>query len=150
VASVQPIHCPDDIPMVEKSVGPRGRFVYPFRDMLNAGATLALGSDCPVASPNPIFGIHAAVTRQQRDGEPQGGWYPEQRLTVAEAVWGYTLGAAIVAGREAELGSITPGKLADLVVLDRDIFALEETAPMEIAQAQVVMTIFDGRVAYEQ
>jgi predicted amidohydrolase YtcJ len=147
VASVQPIHCPDDIPMVEKSVGPRGRFAYSFRDMLEAGVTLALGSDCPVANPNPMFGIHAAVTRQQRDGEPQGGWYPRQRLAVAEAVWGFTMGSALVAGREAELGSITPGKLADLIVLDRDIFAIE---PIEIAQAQVVMTIFDGRVVYEQ
>ncbi len=145
VASVQPIHCPDDIPMIEKSVGPRGRLAYPFRDMLDAGVTLALGSDCPVASPNPMFGIHAAVTRQQRDGEPQGGWYPDQRLTVAEAVWGYTMGAALVAGREAELGSITPGKLADLVVLDRDIFAIELT---EIAQAQAVMTVFDGKVVH--
>jgi predicted amidohydrolase YtcJ len=145
VASVQPIHCPDDIPMIEESVGPRGRLAYPFRDMLDAGVTLALGSDCPVASPNPMFGIHAAVTRQQRDGEPQGGWYPQQRLTVAEAVWSYTMGAALVAGREAELGSITPGKLADLVVLDRDIFAIE---PMEIAEAQVVMTVFDGQIVY--
>ncbi len=145
VASVQPIHAPDDIPMIEKSVGPRGRFAYPFRDMLEAGITLAFGSDCPVANPNPMFGIHAAVTRQQRDGKPQGGWYPRQRLTVAEAVWGYTMGPALVAGREAELGSITPGKLADLIVLDRDIFAVE---PMEIAQAQVVMTVFDGQVVH--
>ncbi len=145
VASVQPIHCPDDIPMVEKSVGPRGRLAYPFRDMLDAGVTLAFGSDCPVASPNPMFGIHAAATRQQRDGEPQGGWYPDQRLTVAEAVWGYTMGAALVAGREAELGSITPGKLADLVVLDRDIFAIE---PIEIAETQVLMTVFDGQIVY--
>ena len=145
VASVQPIHAPDDMPMIEKSVGPRGRFAYPFRDMLEAGVTLAFGSDCPVANPNPMFGIHAAVTRQQRDDEPQGGWYPRQRLTVAEAVWGYTMGTALVAGREAELGSITPGKLADLIVLDRDIFAVE---PMDIAQAQVVMTIFDGQVVH--
>jgi len=64
VVSVQPIHVPDDIPMIEKSVGPRGRFAYPFRDMLEAGVTLAFGSDCPVADPNPMFGIHAAVTRQ--------------------------------------------------------------------------------------
>jgi predicted amidohydrolase YtcJ len=150
VASVQPIHAPDDIPMVETSVGPRGRFAYPFRDMLDAGVTMAFGSDCPVASPNPLWGIHAAVTRQQRDGEPQGGWYPRQRLTVAEAVWGYTMGTALVSGRETSLGSITPGKLADLVVLDRDIFALEKTTPMEIAQTQVVMTVFDGQVVYEQ
>jgi predicted amidohydrolase YtcJ len=146
VASVQPIHAPDDIPMIEKSVGPRGRFAYSFRDMLDAGVPLALGSDCPVASPNPMFGIHAAVTRQQRDGEPPGGWYPRQRLTAAEAVWGYTMGTALVAGREAELGSITPGKLADLVVLDRDIFTIE---PMEIAQTQVVMTILGGKVVYD-
>ncbi|HEC33837.1 MAG TPA: amidohydrolase [Chloroflexi bacterium] len=147
VASVQPIHTTDDIPMVENSVGARGRFAYPFRDMLDAGVTLAFGSDAPVADPNPLFGIHAAVTRQRRDGTPSGGWYPQQRLTVAEAVWGYTMGAALASGREAELGSITPGKLADLIVLDRDIFAVE---PMEIAGAQVVMTIFDGRVVYEQ
>jgi predicted amidohydrolase YtcJ len=150
VASVQPIHCPDDIPMVETSVGPRGRFAYPFRDMQEAGVKMAFGSDCPVASPNPMFGIHAAVTRQTRDGTPEGGWYPEQRLTVAEAVWGFTMGTAVVSGREAILGSITPGKLADLVVLDKDILALGETAPMEIAQAQVAMTVFDGRIVYEQ
>jgi predicted amidohydrolase YtcJ len=150
VASVQPIHCPDDIPMVETSVGPRGRFAYPFRDMQEAGVRMAFGSDCPVASPNPMFGIHAAVTRQTRNGTPAGGWYPEQRLTVAEAVWGFTMGTAVVSGQEAVLGSITPGKLADLVILDRDILALGETAPMEIAQAQVAMTIFDGRIVYEQ
>jgi len=149
VASVQPIHCPDDIPMIEKSVGSRGRFAYPFRDMQEAGVSVALGSDCPVASPNPLFGIHAAVTRQTRDSEPPGGWYPEQRLTVAEAIWGFTMGTAMVSGREAQLGSITPGKLADLIVLDRDILALGETAPQEIAQTQVLMTIFDGRIVYE-
>lgn len=81
-----------------------------------------------------------------RDGTPSGGWYPGQRLSVAEAVWGFTMGAALVSGREAEMGSITPGKLADLVVLDRDIFEIEL---MEIAQTQVVMTIFDGQVVYE-
>ena len=147
VASVQPIHVTDDIPMIEQSVGQRGCFAYPFRDMLDAGVTLALGSDCPVADPNPLWGIHAAVTRQRRDGTPPGGWYPAQRLTVAEAVWGFTMGPALASGREAELGSITPGKLADLIVLDRDIFAIE---PMEIAQTQVVMTVFDGRVVYQQ
>ena len=147
VASVQPIHATDDIPMIEESVGSRGRFAYPFRDMLDAGIVLALGTDCPVADPNPLWNIHAAATRQTRDGMPPGGWYPRQRMTVAEAVWGYTMGTALVSGRETMLGSITPGKLADLIVLDRDIFAIE---PMEIAQAQVVMTVFDGRVVYER
>jgi len=143
VASVQPLHVIDDLPMTDISVGERARFSYPFRDLWDAGVTLALGSDCPVSAPNPLWGIHAAVTRQQRDGTPAGGWYPKQRLTVAEAVWGFTMGTAVVSGREASLGSITPGKLADLAVLDRDIFAID---PTEIHQAQVVMTIFDGRV----
>ncbi len=147
VASVQPIHATDDIPMIEQSVGPRGCFAYPFRDMLDAGVPLAFGSDAPVADPNPLWGIHAAVTRQRRDGSPPGGWYPAQRLTVAEAVWGFTMGPAQASGREAELGSITPGKLADLVVLDRDIFTVE---PMEIAQTQVAMTVLSGRVVYQQ
>jgi len=83
VASVQPMHVTDDMPMTEKSVGERARFSYPFRDLWDAGVTLAFGSDCPVADPNPMWGIHAAVTRQQRDGTPAGGWYPKQRLTVA-------------------------------------------------------------------
>jgi predicted amidohydrolase YtcJ len=146
VASVQPIHVPDDFPMLEKSVGTRGRWAYPFRDLLAAGVPLAFGSDCPVADPNPLWGIHAAVTRQMRDGSPTGGWYPGQRLSVAEAVWGFTMGAALVSDREAELGSLTPGKLADLVVLDRDIFNIK---PMEIALTQAVMTIFDGQIVFE-
>ena len=146
VASVQPIHVTDDIAVIEASVGERSRFAYPFRDMVDAGVPLALGSDAPVADPNPLWGIHAAVTRQGRDGLPAKGWYPAQRLTVAEAVWGYTLGAALVSGRQSELGSIAPGKLADLVVLDRDILAVDAT---EIAQARVVMTVFDGRIVYE-
>jgi hypothetical protein len=100
-----------------------------------------------VADPNPLWGIHAAVTRQQRDGSPAGGWYPEQRLSVAEAVWGFTMGPAAVTGQQEALGSITPGKLADLVVLDRDIFAID---PMDIHRTQVVLTVFDGEVVHEQ
>lgn len=145
IASVQPPHVPDDFPMIERSVGLRGRWAYPFRDLLRAGVVLSLGSDCPVADPNPLWGIHAAVTRQRRDGTPNGGWYPEQRLTVAEAVWGFTMGPALSSGQSARLGSISPGKLADLVVLDRDIFTID---PTEIAQTQIVMTIFDGQVVF--
>ncbi|MEA3376640.1 MAG: amidohydrolase [Chloroflexota bacterium] len=145
-ASVQPIHITDDISLSEASIGERSRFAYPFRDMLAAGVTLAFGSDAPGAAANPLWGIHAAVTRQRRDGSPPGGWYPEQRLSVAEAVWGFTMGPAIVSGQEADLGAIAPGKLADVVVLDRDIFTIE---PMDIHRAQVVMTVFDGEVVYE-
>lgn len=147
VASVQPIHCTDDLPMMERSVGQRGRFAYPFRDMLDAGVTLALGSDCPVASPNPLLGIHAAVTRQQRDATPEGGWYPSQRVSVSEAVWGYTMGSALAIGQQKDLGSLTPGKLADLVVLDRDIFNI---LPTQIPDTQVHMTVFDGSIVYHR
>lgn len=146
VASVQPIHVTDDIAMVEESVGKRGRWAYPFRDMLSAGVTLTFGSDCPVADPNPLWGIHAAVTRQRRDGTPAAGWYPDQRLTVAEALWGFTMAPALASGQANHLGSLTPGKLADLVVIERDIFSVD---PMDIAQTRVVMTIFDGQIIYE-
>lgn len=145
VASVQPIHLVDDMVMVEQTVGERGRYTYAFRDLLDAGVPLALGSDCPVADPNPMLGVHAAVTRQRRDGTPEGGWYPGQRLTVKEAVWGFTMGPALVTGRQDRFGSITPGKLADLIVLDRDLFAV---APPEIADVQVAMTVLNGRVVY--
>ncbi len=144
-ASVQPLHVTDDYLMVERSVGPRARFSYPFRDLLKAGVTLSFGSDCPVSDPNPLWGIHAAVTRQRRDRTPDGGWYPGQRLTVAEAIWGYTMGPALASGQSAELGSIRPGKFADLVVLDRDILLIE---PMEIADTQVFLTIYDGEIVF--
>jgi predicted amidohydrolase YtcJ len=145
VASVQPLHITDDMVMVDQACGDRARWAYAFRDLLDAGTVLALGSDCPVASPNPFWGIHAAVTRQRRDSTPDGGWHPEHRLTVAEAVWGYSMGAAYASGLVAHQGSITPGKLADLVVLDRDIFAIP---PAEIADTEVSLTMFDGRVVY--
>jgi predicted amidohydrolase YtcJ len=146
VASVQPLHITDDMLMVEKACGPRASWAYAYRDLLNAGTVLALGSDCPVASPNPFWGIHAAVTRQRRDGTPAGGWYPSQRLSVAEAVWGYTMGPALASGLEDVSGSITPGKLADLVVLDRDIFKIN---PSEIADTRVIMTVVDGQIVYQ-
>jgi len=147
VASVQPLHLTDDIAMIDNACGTRARWAYAFRDLLNAGTVLALGSDCPVASPNPFWGIHAAVTRQKRNGGPEGGWYPSQKLSVAEAVWGYTMGAAIATGQEAVQGSLTPGKLADLIVIDKDIF---EIHPEQIYATKVVMTVFDGRIVYQQ
>jgi predicted amidohydrolase YtcJ len=145
VASVQPLHLTDDIDMIDKACGSRARWAYAFRDLLDAGTVLALGSDCPVASPNPFWGIHAAVTRQRRDGTPDDGWYPEQKLSLAEAIWGYTMGAAIASGQENDQGSLTPGKLADLIVLDQDIF---DVPPEQIHETKVVMTVFDGRIVY--
>ena len=145
VASVQPLHLTEDMDMVDTALGERARYTYAFRDLLNAGTVLALGSDCPVVSPNPFLGIQAAVTRQKNDGTPAEGWYPEQRLTVAESVYGYTMGAAIAAGTENAQGSLTPGKVADLVVLEDDIF---EIPPLEIGKTRVKMTIFDGEVVF--
>jgi predicted amidohydrolase YtcJ len=145
VASVQPLHATDDMTMVEKACGERARWAYAFRDLLDAGTVLALGSDCPVASPDPFWGIHAAVTRQRRDGTPTAGWHPSQRLTVAEAVWGYTMGPAHASGQVARQGSLTPGKLADLVVLDRDIFAIP---PESIPDTRVCLKVFDGQIVY--
>jgi hypothetical protein len=146
VASVQPLHLTDDMKMIEKACGPRARWAYAFRELINAGTVLAFGSDCPVASPNPFWGIHAAVTRQRRDGTPQGGWQPSQRLSLAEAIWGYTMGAAIASGQENNQGSLTPGKLADLIVLDQDIF---EIPPEQIHNTGVTMTVFDGRIVHQ-
>jgi predicted amidohydrolase YtcJ len=147
VASVQPLHLTEDMDMVDAALGERGRWTYAFRDLLDAGTTLALGSDCPVVSPNPYIGIQAAVTRQRDDGTPAEGWYPDQRLTVAEAVWGYTMGAAQAIGQEGRQGSLSPGKLADLVVLEQDIF---EVPPLEIGKTKVHMTIFNGEVVYKR
>jgi len=144
-ASVQPIHATDDMAVIDRVCGERGQWAYAFRDVLNAGAPLALGSDCPVASPNPFWGIHAAVTRQRPDGTPSGGWHPAQRLSVAEAVWGYTVGAAQASGQTASQGSLTPGKLADVIVLDRDIFAIPAA---DIRDTRVQLTIFDGEIVY--
>jgi predicted amidohydrolase YtcJ len=146
VASVQPIHATDDMNMLEQSVGSRSRYCYVFNDMLSAGITLALGSDCPVADPNPFLGIHAAVTRQDRNAQPPAGWYPQQRLSVKQAVYGYTLGPAIVTGRSHLQGSLSPGKFADLVVLDRDIFSID---PAEIADTKVILTLLDGRIVHQ-
>lgn len=146
VASVQPVHLMTDWPTADKVWGQRARYAYAFRSLLEQGTVLALGSDAPVAPLNPILGIHAAVNRQDERGQPAGGWYPEEKLSVAEAIQGYTLGPAYLAGKQTVQGSITPGKWADLTVLSRNLFKIP---PDEIAETQVDLTIFDGRVVYQ-
>ena len=146
VASMQPIHATQDCEMADRYWGDRCATGYAWRSLLEAGTTLAFGSDCPVEDLNPFLGIHAAVTRRRINGFPgPEGWYPDQRLTVKEAMHAYTLGAAYAAGLEDRLGSLAPGKLADLVVLDRDIFTCE---PMAIAETQVVATMVGGQFVY--
>ena len=119
---------------------------YAWKSLLDTGARLAFGSDCPVEIPDPLAGIHAAVTRRRADGSPgPEGWRGAERLTVEQAVQGYTLGAAYACGREAELGSITPGKLADLTILDQDIFSIPSH---DIRKAVVSATIVGGKLVY--
>jgi hypothetical protein len=147
IACVQPHNMILDINMIDECVGPRGSFTYAYRAMIDAGIPVIFSSDAPVCDPRPLVGIHALVTRQRKDGTPQGGWYPESRITVEEAVRGYTLLPASTHGLGDRLGSITPGKYADVVVLDRDIYTIN---PMEILDARVDMTIFDGRIVYRR
>jgi predicted amidohydrolase YtcJ len=139
IASVQPIHATQDMFMVDNSWGKRGRYAYAFRDLLSGGARLALGSDSPVESFNPLIGMHAAITRQRKDGAPAGGWYPDQRLTIEEAIHGYTLGAAYAGYSERELGSIESGKLADLTVLSHDLTAISLNEILSIKVEQVMV-----------
>ncbi len=148
VASMQPLHATQDFEMADRYWGERCATAYAWRSLLEAGTLLAFGSDCPVEDLNPFAGIHAAVTRRRADGSPgPDGWYPEQRLTVEEAVHAYTLGAARAVGMEDRLGSLSPGKLADLVVLDRDIFTCD---PMAIAETQVMATMIGGKFVYKK
>jgi len=147
IASMQPYHAIDDGRWAEKRLGhERAKSSYAWRSMLDAGVPLAFGSDWPVAPLDPLLGIYAAVTRATLDGKNPGGWFPEQRLTVEEALRAYTQGSAYAAFQENDKGSITPGKLGDVVVLSDNIFTLP---PARIKEARVVMTIVGGKVVYE-
>ena len=145
--SMQPTHATSDMYWAEDRVGPeRIKGAYAWRLFLDAGMRIPFGSDFPVESPNPLWGVYAAVTREDHEGWPEGGWYPEQRLTVYEAVKGFTLDAAYGAFEEDIKGSLKIGKLADFVVLSKDIF---EIPPKEILNTEVLMTIIGGEVVYE-
>jgi predicted amidohydrolase YtcJ len=141
IAAVQPIHATQDMFMVDRYWGRRGEHAYAFRDLISAGAKLALGSDAPVETFDPLVGMHAAVTRQRRDGTPAGGWYPEQCLSIEEAIHGYTMGAAYAGYMEREQGSIEAGKLADLTVLSQDLTAI---APEDILNVKVERVMLGG------
>ncbi|HOX31067.1 MAG TPA: amidohydrolase [Spirochaetales bacterium] len=146
VASMQPIHATSEIGYTDRNLGARSAGAYAFASLLRSGAELAFGSDCPVETMDPLAGIHAAVTRRNAAGEPgPEGWRPGERLSVAEAVRAYSLGAARAAGLGRERGGIEVGKLADLTILDRDIYAIP---PMEILEAKVAATVVGGSFAY--
>jgi len=146
IASMQPYHAIDDGRWAEKRLGhDRARRSYAWRSMLDAGVCVAFGSDWPVAPLSPILGIYAAVTRATLDGKHPEGWFPEQRLTVEEALRAYTQGAAYAAFQEREKGSLAPGKLGDVVVFSDDLFAIP---PAKIKDAHVVMTIVGGKIVH--
>jgi predicted amidohydrolase YtcJ len=148
IASMQPYHAIDDGRWAEKVLGPeRIHSSYAWKSLLDAGATLAFGSDWAVAPLDAVMGIYAAVTRETLDGKTPKGWTPEQRITVAQAVHAYTVGSAFAEHQEKVKGSIEPGKLADLVVLSDDIFSIP---PDQIQKTKVDLTVFDGRVTYER
>ncbi len=147
VASMQPTHCTSDMYWAADRLGPRRVLgAYAWRSLLDAGARIAAGSDFPVESPDPLLGLYAARTRQDRNGWPEAGFLPSERMTAEEALRSFTTEAAYASFRERDLGSIAPGMLADLTVLDRDPV---ECAPADLLDAKIRMTIVNGRVVYE-
>jgi predicted amidohydrolase YtcJ len=147
VASMQPYHAIDDGRWADAIIGPeRAKGTYAFRSLLDAKATLAFGSDWFVAPPTPLEGIYAAVTRRTLDEKRPGGWVPEQKIGVEDALRAYTVGSAYASFDEREKGSLERGKLADFVLVDRD---LTRIPPAEIREARIALTVVGGRVVYE-
>jgi len=140
IASMQPIHAPSDMHAADRLWGDRSALAYAWRTQLDHGAHLAFGSDAPVESPNPFLGLHAAVTRRRADGSPSAeGWYPEQKLSIAEAVSAYTVGAAYAANAEQRLGKLADGCHADLIALEHDIFTADPDQLLTMSPAGVMI-----------
>ena len=147
IASMQPTHATSDMPWAEKRLGPqRVRGAYAWRSVRDSGAHLPLSSDFPGETLNPFYGIYAAITRQDPQGYPPGGWHPEQKLNLDEALRGYTMEGAYAEFEEANKGSIETGKLADLTVISKDITKI---APPEILSIRVLKTLVGGKVVYD-
>ena len=146
IPSMQPYHAADDGRWADSVIGPeRSRYTYAFRSLLDAGATLAFGSDWSVAPASPVLGIHAAVTRQTLDGAHPQGWVPEQKIGVEEALAAYTRNGAYASFEEGRKGRLAPGLLADLVILDRDITSVPSG---QIRDTRVLRTLVGGKTLY--
>ena len=146
IASMQPIHATSDMHMADRCWGKRSAYAYAWRSVQANNISLIFGSDAPVESPNPFWGVHAAVTRRRADGSPAPqGWYSEQRLSVGEAIQAYTSTPAYAAGMEDRLGKLAPGYLADLVVLDKDPY---KSAPETLLNIQPLATMIGGEWVY--
>ncbi|MFB6610128.1 amidohydrolase [Agromyces sp. NPDC056379] len=147
IPSLQPTHCTSDIPLSESLLAGRSLANYAWRSLADAGAHLAYGSDAPIEDPNPLHGIHAAVTRQNAVGSPAGGWEPEQRISVREALAAHSAGGAYAANREHRQGRLAPGQLADFVALERDPFDIE---PESLRDLRVMTTVVGGDVRFQR
>lgn len=148
IASAQPYHCIDDGVWAHKRIGmKRISSSYRFKQMIDEGVNLCFGSDWTVAPLNPLLGIYAAVTRRTLDGNNPEGWIPDQKISVEDAVRGYTINNAYAAFMEDKLGTIVTGKYADFTILDRNIFKID---PEEIKETKVLYTIVDGRIVYKR
>jgi predicted amidohydrolase YtcJ len=148
IPSMQPTHATSDKNMAETRIGAeRMKGAYAWRSFLQQGSRIACGSDFPVEAPNPFFGIHAAVTRQDKDGAPIAGWYPEQEMSLKEAFRCFTLDAAYAGHQEKTLGSLEAGKYADFIVIDRDLFKI---SPYDIYKIGVIETWVAGRQVYRK
>ncbi|HLB88349.1 MAG TPA: amidohydrolase [Terriglobales bacterium] len=149
IASMQPLHAyPDDdtLKIWARNVGPeRAQRAWVWHSIESTGGRLAFGSDWPVVTLNPWPGVQNALTRQTTEGDPPGGWIPKERISLADAIKGYTLGAAFAGHREKTEGSLEPGKLADLIVLSQDLFKIE---PTDIGKTEVLLTMVGGKVVY--
>lgn len=148
IASMQPYHAIDDGRWAERVIGPeRAKGTYAFKSLLDNGATLAFGSDWFVAPPTPLEGIYAAVTRRTLDDRNPGGWVPEQKIPVEDALRAYTVGSAKASFEENRKGTLARGKLADLVLIDRDLTTIP---PETIRNARIMMTVVGGRIVFER
>lgn len=146
IANVQPIFLNYDLHVVEERIGKtKAKYTYNWKTMLDNDIHLTFGSDCPIEAFDVLPNVYSAVTRKDLNGYPKGGWLPEQKLSVYEAVYGFTMGGAYASFEENIKGSITPGKFADIVVLEEDIFNVEEE---HIKDVKVETTILGGKTVY--
>ena len=156
VAEINPYHVSDDMRWMEERIGKeRNKGAYAFRTLKDAGAVLIFGSDSPGTDAaryflNPVYGLYAAVSRQTLKGEPKEGWFPDQRLTIEEAIEAYTKSPAWASFEEDIKGTIAAGKLADLAVFDTNLVEVGKSAPAKLLQAKVLYTVAGGKVVYQR